>query len=89
MAGNMGNKQVTMQSLLLYRIDPEHNLLFVKGHVPGNTGGFVYVSDAIREERARIFERPFPTYMSDDENMVNTFRETVAKMEVDPFLAYN
>lgn len=30
------------------KIDPRRDLLFVKGHVPGQNGGFVRVTDAIK-----------------------------------------
>ncbi len=48
MAGQLGNKQVTMQSLELVRVDAENNLLLVKGTVPGATGGDVVVKPAVK-----------------------------------------
>ncbi|KEI36397.1 uncharacterized protein L969DRAFT_91045 [Mixia osmundae IAM 14324] len=53
MAGHMGNRTRTQQNLLLVRIDTALNLLFVKGCVPGHTGTFVRVCDALKK-------RPFP-----------------------------
>jgi large subunit ribosomal protein L3 len=35
MPGHMGNNQVTVMKLLLYKIDTERNLLFIKGSYPG------------------------------------------------------
>lgn len=61
----------------------------MKGHVPGNTGGFIYVKDALREKKEKLMERPFPTFIPDNAEMASAFTERVAKMEVDPFLAYN
>jgi large subunit ribosomal protein L3 len=46
MAGQLGNKQVTTQSLEVVRVDAENNLLLVKGAVPGATGGDVIVKPA-------------------------------------------
>ena len=43
MAGQMGNKQVTVQNLEIVRIIPEHNLLVVKGSVPGSRGSIVTI----------------------------------------------
>ena len=48
MAGQLGNKRITMQSLDLVRVDAENNLLLVKGTVPGATGGDVVVKPAVK-----------------------------------------
>lgn len=48
MAGHMGNRQVTTQSLVVVRVDAEKNLLLVKGAVPGATGADVIVSPAVK-----------------------------------------
>ncbi len=48
MAGQLGNKQVTTQSLEVVRVDVENNLLLVKGAVPGATGGDVVVKPAVK-----------------------------------------
>lgn len=48
MAGHMGNRQVTTQSLVIVRVDAEKNLLLVKGAVPGATGADVIVSPAVK-----------------------------------------
>ncbi|UAA39294.1 50S ribosomal protein L3 [Paraneptunicella aestuarii] len=48
MAGQMGNKQVTVQSLEVVRVDLENNLLLVKGAIPGATGGDVIVKPAVK-----------------------------------------
>lgn len=41
MAGQKGNEQVTMRNLEVVRVLPDHNLLLVKGAVPGPTNGYV------------------------------------------------
>jgi len=46
MAGRMGGKRVTQVGLTVHAVDPERNLLLVKGAVPGPTNGLV----EIREE---------------------------------------
>ena len=48
MAGQLGNKQVTTQSLELVRIDVENSLILVKGAVPGATGNDVIVKPAVK-----------------------------------------
>ena len=47
MAGQMGAKRATQVGLTVHSIDPEHNLLLVKGAVPGPKNGVV----EIREEK--------------------------------------
>ena len=48
MAGQMGAKRRTQIGLVVHQIDPEQNLLLIKGAVPGPRNGIVEV----REERA-------------------------------------
>lgn len=44
MAGRMGNNRKTIRNLEVVRVDPQRNLLFVKGSVPGARNGWVFVS---------------------------------------------
>lgn len=48
MAGQMGNKRSTVQSLDVVRVDTENNLLLVRGAVPGATGGDVIIKAAVK-----------------------------------------
>lgn len=48
MAGRMGNDRVTIQNLTVMRVDPERNLLLVKGSVPGANEGVVIVQRAVK-----------------------------------------
>jgi len=48
MSGHMGNVRRTVQNLEVVRVDPERNLLLVKGAVPGATGGDVIVRPAVK-----------------------------------------
>ena len=48
MAGHMGNVKRTLQNLSVVRVDEKHNLLLVKGAVPGPKGGSVIVCPAIK-----------------------------------------
>ncbi len=43
MAGRYGGDRVTMRNLMVVKVDAEHNLLLVRGAVPGPAGGFVIV----------------------------------------------
>lgn len=48
MAGRMGGERVTVQNLKVVRVDPDRNLLLVKGSVPGRRGGLVLIRDAVK-----------------------------------------
>ena len=45
----MGSEQVTTQNVEIVRVDPERNLLLVKGSVPGANGGDVIVTPAVKK----------------------------------------
>jgi large subunit ribosomal protein L3 len=49
MAGRLGGKRKTQVGLTVHSVDPEHNLLLVKGGVPGSKNSIVEV----REEKRR------------------------------------
>lgn len=48
MAGRHGNERVTALNLEIVRVDPERNLLFVKGGVPGHNDAWVRVRQTVR-----------------------------------------
>ncbi len=48
MAGQYGNVKRTVQSLEIVRIDAEHQLILVKGAVPGSKGNDVIVRPAVK-----------------------------------------
>ena len=48
MAGRMGGKRVTQVGLVVHDVDPDRNLLLVKGSVPGPKNGFVEVREEVR-----------------------------------------
>ena len=58
MAGQMGNKRVTMQNLEVVSADGDAGVILVKGAVPGPREGWVLVSDAVK--RPVPEEAPFP-----------------------------
>jgi len=47
-AGHMGTEQVTVQNLTVAKVDPEMNLLAVRGAIPGPKGGIVYVKNTVK-----------------------------------------
>jgi large subunit ribosomal protein L3 len=48
MAGRMGGERVTAQNLLLVGVDPERNLLLIRGSVPGPNGALLIIRDAAK-----------------------------------------
>ncbi len=48
MAGHMGARNHTTQSLTVVRVDAERNLILIKGAVPGATGSNVIVKPAVK-----------------------------------------
>ena len=48
MAGHMGNVKQTAQNLEVVRVDPDRNLVLVKGSVPGAPGGTLIVRAAVK-----------------------------------------
>ncbi|MDR5751880.1 MULTISPECIES: 50S ribosomal protein L3 [unclassified Caballeronia] len=48
MTGHMGDETVTVQNLVIARIDADRNLLLVRGAVPGAKGGKVFVTPAVK-----------------------------------------
>jgi len=49
MPGHMGDVRRTVQNLLVVSVRPEENLIFVKGAIPGATGGVVIVRNAVKK----------------------------------------
>ncbi len=54
MAGRMGGERVTAQSLEVVLVDPERNLLAVKGSVPGAKNGLLLIRQA---RKSRLLKR--------------------------------
>ncbi|KAJ3000327.1 54S ribosomal protein L3 [Globomyces sp. JEL0801] len=91
MPGRMGGVTRTVQNLKIMKIDNVHNLIYVKGAVPGVDNAYVRVSDAIKKgwykktfpENAVV---PFPTFFGKTDALP---RESLApvgvKGTVDPF----
>jgi large subunit ribosomal protein L3 len=50
MAGHMGNKKITVSHLEIFDIDPDRNLLLVRGAVPGSRNGLLLIRKSIKGE---------------------------------------
>ena len=51
MAGHMGSKKVTIQNLVVVRVDAEKNLLLVKGAVPGAKNALVTLKNTVKTDK--------------------------------------
>ena len=51
MAGHMGDKIRTMQNIEIIKSDPENNLLFLKGSIPGSKNTQVVVKESVKNVR--------------------------------------
>ena len=47
-AGHMGAEQVTVQNLDVVKVDPEMNMLVVRGAIPGPKGGIVFIKSTVK-----------------------------------------
>ena len=73
MAGQMGNRKITMQSLEVVSIDEERSLILVKGGVPGSIGGWVEITDA--KKKSLPANVPYPAGTED--NSKNIQKENI------------
>ena len=48
MAGHLGAETVTVQNLMVAKVDAENNLIAIKGAIPGPNGGVVIVRDSVK-----------------------------------------
>ncbi len=46
--GRMGGERVTIQNLKVVKVDPERNLLLIKGSVPGPRNSYVIIKSAVK-----------------------------------------
>ena len=53
MAGHMGDRFRTMLNLEIIKSDPENNLLFIKGSIPGGKNSTVYLRQSVKDVRRK------------------------------------
>lgn len=51
--GRMGGEQVTVQNLMIVKVDTERNLLLIKGNIPGAKKSHVIVESAVKAAEAK------------------------------------
>ena len=47
MAGRMGGEKVTVKNLLIAKIDPEKNVILIKGAIPGHRNSLLWVRKSV------------------------------------------
>ncbi|MEA4814939.1 MAG: 50S ribosomal protein L3 [Oscillospiraceae bacterium] len=52
-AGHLGVEQVTVQNLDIVKVDPDMNMLVIRGAVPGPKGGLVYIQSTVKVHKAK------------------------------------
>jgi len=65
MPGRMGTDKVTVQNLWIFKVDNARSLLYIQGHIPGNKGELVKITDSIKKcdtlQNGDPLFLPFPT----------------------------
>ena len=66
MAGQMGHVTRTVQNLLVVSIDPENNVILIKGNVPGPKNSFVTIKTAVKRGNETEEALDLITYASEE-----------------------
>ena len=66
MAGQMGHVTRTVQNLLVVSIDPENNVILIKGNVPGPKNSFVTIKTAVKRGNETEEAADLITYASEE-----------------------
>ena len=53
-AGQMGVEQVTVQNLDIVQVDPELNMIVIRGAIPGPKGGLVYLKNTVKNNKVSV-----------------------------------
>ena len=76
MAGQLGNKRVTTQNLMIESVDNDEGLILIKGSVPGSKGGFVFIKDAVKSKLNS--DIPFPAGLIESDVSIKTQEKNVS-----------
>ena len=59
MAGQYGNVHKTLQNLQVVKVDPEKNIVCVKGATPGARGAWLVLEDSIKNKPSKEVDIKF------------------------------
>eukprot|EP01135_Chromosphaera_perkinsii_P003467 Nk52_evm5s244 gene=Nk52_evmTU5s244 len=87
MPGNMGHTNCTMRNMQIYRVNHKHNLVIVKGSVPGNKGEVVYIRDAtfkkydaLEDYQLKVKDVPLPSLPLEKKRTIEEEQQMKPKM---------
>jgi len=49
MAGHMGDKNICIQNMEVFKVDKEDNIIAIKGSIPGKKNSVVYITNAVKK----------------------------------------
>lgn len=67
MGGRMGNQSVTIKNLEIVEVDPEKNLLYIKGALPGHRNSLLFIKAEGEMELKETLEKATPVKMATKE----------------------
>ncbi len=85
MAGHLGVERVTIQNLKVVLTDSDAGLIAIHGAVPGNPGGYVLISDAVKKVHSK--ELPFPAMLVSKGEKKTTTKESAPETKEEPLEA--
>ena len=81
MPGRMGGKRITTQNIKVVRIDPDRDLIYLSGSVPGPNGSFLRLTDAVKGPFYPS-DPPYPTFIEGEHKIPETDDECWAPLPV-------
>jgi len=78
MAGHMGARRVTTQNLRVIATDASRGLILIRGAVPGSKGGWVFVTDAVKQPPAENV--PYPAGLKSDAAATGSIAEQASEV---------
>jgi large subunit ribosomal protein L3 len=67
MPGRMGGRRRTVSGLMVWKVLPKYNLLYLRGSVPGSKGCEVRMRDSLLPKQTFATPPPFPTFLPGDD----------------------
>ena len=67
--GHMGNEQVTIQNLMVVKVDLENNLILIKGNVPGPKKSLVVIREGVKSSNKKQTPVELITYEVEKESV--------------------
>lgn len=89
MPGHMGNRYRVIKGLKIWRINTEHNVMWVNGvSIPGETNSIVYVFDTSLPIPRLTMSPPMPTFVGESDHSVTDLWSDDCHNFKDPTIFY-